>query len=161
MTSLLPSNDPLSQSNERNPDVAEVQLMMEIGFLAVGSNRFGDAERIFTGIQSVRPDSELPLIGRAVVRMAAEKIDDAIQLLQMAVQKNEDSFLAMSFLGTALQMANYNSAATDVLQQVIDADHKQRQKAGEHHSSDRSYQAAVDLAQSLLCLSSEDQPVSN
>ncbi len=101
------------------PSTESVQRLMEIGFLAAGSGQIKEANTIFAGIQSVRPDSELPMIGQAFVLMNTGKFPDAISTLQAALSKNPDSDLAMSFLGATLKLAGMSQAADNALQQVI------------------------------------------
>ena len=103
------------------PNTQSVQRLMEIGLMAAGNGLLSDAETIFLGLAAARPESELPLVGRAFVRMNAGRHKEAALLLQQAMEKNPDSDLAMSFLGAALQMSGLTSASLDVLQQVIEA----------------------------------------
>ena len=117
------------------PSTENVQRLMEIGFVAAGNGLLADAEVIFAGVQAARPDSELPLVGRAFIRMNAKQHRDAVLLLQQAMEKNPESDLAMSFLGAALQMSGMNQASREVLQQVIDANGNEQ---------------AVELAKALL-----------
>lgn len=117
------------------PSTESVQRLMEIGFIAAGNGLLADAEAIFQGVQAARPESELPLVGRAFIRMNARQHRDAALLLQQAMEKNPDSDLAMSFLGAALQMSGMNQASRDVLQQVI---------------AENGNEQAVELAKALL-----------
>ena len=52
--------------------------------------------------------------------MNSEQFGDAIHLLRLAVEKNPDSDLAVSFLGAALKLSGHNHAGNEVLQQVLD-----------------------------------------
>lgn len=115
--------------------VEQVQRLMEIGCVAAGRGLFDQAESIFDGLQKIRPESELPKVGRAIGLMNHGKIGEAITQLKAAVEQNPDSDLAMSFLGMALHLGGLEEASKEVLQQVIDANHDE---------------AAVALAQSLL-----------
>jgi len=91
---------------------------MEIGYVAAGGGMTAQADVIFAGVQAARPDSELPLIGRAVARLNAGRADEAIALLRQALERNPDSDLAAAFLGLALSQAGLQSAADALLQQV-------------------------------------------
>ena len=117
------------------PSTESVQRLMEIGFVAAGNGWLADAEAIFSGVQAARPDSELPLVGRAFIRMNARQHREAAMLLQQAMEKNPESDLAMSFLGATLQMSGMNQASRDVLEQVIEANNNEQ---------------AVELAKALL-----------
>lgn len=95
-----------------------VRRLMEIGYMAAGGGMTAQADVIFAGVQAARPDSELPLIGRAVARLNSGRADDAITLLRQALERNPDSDLAAAFLGLALSQAGLRSAADALLQQV-------------------------------------------
>lgn len=112
-----------------------VQSLMEIGYVAVGCGYFAEAEAIFAGVQAARPASELPQLGRAMAKLNAGQVNEAISLLRGALETNPDSDLAMSFLGLALRKAGLGQASRDVLDQVIRANHQPE---------------AVALARSLL-----------
>lgn len=94
---------------------------MEIGLAAAGNGYIAQAEQIFRGIEAIQPESELPLIGRAVARLNAGRKLEAIKILQSAMEKNPDSDLAMSFLGFALHLAGMKQASRDALTQVVEA----------------------------------------
>ena len=115
-----------------HPSTESVQRLMEIGFVAVGNGFFADAESIFSGVQAARPNSELPMIGRAFIRISAGRHHEAVQILQQALEINPESEMAMTFLGAALQFLGLSQASEGVLRQV--------QGSGE----------AVELAKSLL-----------
>ncbi len=118
-----------------NVSTTFVQQLMEIGYLAAGGGMTTEATTIFQGVEAVRPDSELPVIGHAVARLSAGRADEAITLLKSALEKTPGSEMAAAFLGLALKSAGMSQAAESLLQQVI--------------ASGKNAQA-VDLAQSLL-----------
>ena len=103
------------------PSTGQVKRLMEIGLVAAGNGYTTDAETIFAGIQAVRPESELPVIGRAFVKMNSGQLQDSIHLLRAALERNPDSDLALSFLGAALKFSGHNHAAEDAFSQVAEA----------------------------------------
>lgn len=103
------------------PSTEQVQRLMEIAFVATGNGLTSDAETIFAGIQAVRPESELPIIGRAIIKMNSGQLQDSIHLLREALLHNPDSDLGLSFLGVALQLSGHNHAAAEAFSQVADA----------------------------------------
>lgn len=103
------------------PSTEQVQRLMEIAFVAAGNGLTSDAETIFAGIQAVRPESELPIIGRAIIKMNSGQLQDSIHLLREALLHNPDSDLGLSFLGVALQLSGHNHAAAEAFSQVADA----------------------------------------
>lgn len=99
-----------------------VRTLMEVGYVAIGFGRFADAETIFAGVQAARPESELPAIGRAVVRLNSGRPQDAVRLLEgEALKRNPDSDLAKSFLGLALKQTGENSRSRQLLEDVARA----------------------------------------
>ena len=113
-----------------------VQLLMETGYLAGGYGFYKESEDIFEGIQSIRPDSELPIIGLAVTKMNAGKNEEAARILwERALKINPESDLAKSFLGLALKLAGLQTESEAVLKEVTD---------------DGKNEAAIKLAQALL-----------
>lgn len=108
---------------------------MEIGFVAAGNGLYREAEQIFIGIEAVRPESELPLVGRAFIRMNAGKPQSAIPLLKESLEINPDSDMALCFLGIASKLAGMSQASVEVFEQVIQANQTPE---------------AIDLAQAML-----------
>ena len=98
-----------------------LKRLMEIGYVAAGSGLYSDAETIFAGIQAVRPDSEMPQIGWAVVRMNAGLHDDATKILRNVIDQKPESDLTKSFLGLALRLAGMSGQSESILQEVVDA----------------------------------------
>ncbi|MEM7475303.1 MAG: hypothetical protein AAF483_09955 [Planctomycetota bacterium] len=98
----------------------KLQLLMEIGLLAAGQGMGKEAETIFRALEAARPDSELPLIGRAIMHMNLSKNDMAILNLRSALLKNPNSELAMAFLGFALKSMGMNEASENALRQVTE-----------------------------------------
>lgn len=99
----------------------QVQRLMETALVAAGAGLQDNAEDIFTGIQAVRPESELPAVGRAFGLMSAGRLPDSVLLLEQTASRHPDSELALSFLGAALKLSGRNQAAQDVLRRVAGA----------------------------------------
>jgi hypothetical protein len=97
-------------------------MLMELGYLAAGSGFQGEAESIFEAVRVLRPDSEMPVIGLAVVKIAAGRPLEAVPLLEeQALRINPGSALARSFLGLALKLAGHGSRSRAVLEEVAAA----------------------------------------
>jgi predicted Zn-dependent protease len=97
-------------------------MMMELGYLAAGSGFKAEAESIFEAVQVLRPDSEMPVIGLAVVKIASGQPLEAVSLLERrALRIDPDSALARSFLGLALRLAGHGSRSHAVLEEVAAA----------------------------------------
>lgn len=113
-----------------------LKTLTEIGLAAGGYGLKAEAERIFTAVQLLRPESDTAYIGLAVAQLGAGQYDQAATILRdQALKTQPDSSLAKSFLGLALKQAGRNAEADKVLNEVVAAnDHPQ----------------AVALAQTLL-----------
>ena len=113
-----------------------VQRLMEVGLVAAGNGMFSDANAIFDAIEAVRPESEIPMVGRAAAKMMAGRHDEAIDLLQGALKINPRSDFALSFLGLALSLAGMSDASHKALREVVDRE--------------ESKPECVDLADAIL-----------
>ncbi|MEO1524995.1 MAG: HrpB1 family type III secretion system apparatus protein [Planctomycetota bacterium] len=118
-----------------NLQTQTVQRLMEIGFLAAGNNMESQANRIFDAVAAARPDSEMPNVGRAITALNKGHVNEAIELLRQAVERNSESEMAMTFLGLALKLGGMGAASEDALRQVVNS-------GGDP--------AAIELASSLL-----------
>lgn len=106
------------------PEPALLQRLMEIGYLATGSGMHTEAEAIFDSICALRPESELPIIGLAVMEMnRGEPLRAGHLLRDRALRLNPESALAKSFLGFSLRLAGSNQEGMRVLEEVIGGPH--------------------------------------
>lgn len=113
-----------------------VKLLMEIGYVAVGSGLSAEAAAIFAGVEAARPESELPAIGLAVSQMNSGRADEAVRTLRdKALVRKPDSQIAKSFLGLALKLAGFQADSRALLSEVVQAN---------------AHAEAVAMAQSLL-----------
>lgn len=104
-----------------NIDSSLLQLLMEIGYLAAGRGLTGAAERIFTGVQAVRPESSYPAISMAIARINAGDFTTAAQyLLEEVAAGRPDNDLSKAFLGMALHLNGMNHESSQILAEVID-----------------------------------------
>lgn len=112
-----------------------VRLLMEIGFVGMEAGLADDAIKVFDGVQAVRPDSEMPLIGRSIVQMSVNRPEDAVATLETATKMNPKSLFVKSYLGMALKLAGKSWKGRAVLNDVV---------------ATKGDAAAVALAQRLL-----------
>ena len=104
-------------------DTKQVQMMMEIGLLASGYGYFDEAETIFNGLKSARPDSEYPIIGLAINRLNSNKAEEAVGLLRdKALVLNPANDLTKGFLGLAFKLAGFSSDSQAMLEEVVAGD---------------------------------------
>ncbi len=94
--------------------------MMEIGYLAAGNGFKAEAESIFEALRALRPTSEMPIIGLAVVRIGAGQPLEAAALLEdQALRINPESALAKGFLGLAFKLAGHSGRSQAILEEVV------------------------------------------
>ena len=98
-----------------------IQRLMEIGYAAAGGELFAEALTVFDGVRAVRPESEFPLIGRAVTEMNDGRHGEAVKTLEAALRANPQSPLTKSFRGLALKLSGMAQESQRVLEEVVAA----------------------------------------
>lgn len=104
-----------------------VRLLMRAGYAAAWNGLHQEAIAIFDGVGAVRPESELPVIGAAVVALLSGHYEVAVKALREgALDLNPDSALARAHLGVALRLHGDEDEGRallhDVATQTTDAD---------------------------------------
>lgn len=96
-----------------------VRLLMRIGYWSVWNGLYAEAATLFSGARAARPQSEIPVLGMAVLAMAMQKPDSAVQLLrENAVPLNPGSELVQAHLGCALRLGGEESEGIAILERV-------------------------------------------
>lgn len=96
-----------------------VRLLMRTGYAAAWNGLHKEAVAIFDGVGAVRPESEIPVIGAAVVAMLTGNYEVAVKTLRDgALELNPDSALARAHLGAALRLMGDEDAGRALLQEV-------------------------------------------
>ncbi len=99
-----------------------IQKLMELAYVATGNGLHREASTIFGAVASLRPESEMPLIGLAVTQMNAGRAPDAVRTLgEKALTIAPASQLALCFLGLALKLSGLRAESQSVLQDVVTA----------------------------------------
>ena len=97
-----------------------VKILMETGYMALRWGMILKAKTIFEGVQAVRPQSEIPLIGLALFHMHNGKMEEAIRLLKKeALPLNPESEMTRTFLGFLLKKAGFSGESEQVLSEVL------------------------------------------
>ena len=79
-----------------------------------------EASQIYKALVVARPESEIPLIGYAVVTMNLGCHKEAISILEdKALKLNPKSDLAKSFLGLAYRLDGNNEKSKSLLESVV------------------------------------------
>jgi hypothetical protein len=96
-----------------------VRTLMEVGIAATGAGLFKDALAIFEGIEAVRPGSEGPAVGAALVQLNSHAFDAAVTMLRdEALPKNPKSLEVKMLLGFALKLAGRNAECESVIKEL-------------------------------------------
>ncbi len=119
-------------------DSSLLQLMMEIGFLATGYGLFDDAEKIFTGLKQVCPESCSPSIGLAFSKMSKGNMEEAVALLEGELENQEnrkDADLVKAYLALALKLAGRSEQAKNLAEKL---------------AKEGTQESAVNMAKAIL-----------
>lgn len=99
-----------------------MRLMMRLGYWSVWHGLNDEAAALFTGAQAARPQSEVPIIGMAVLAMALNRPEYAVQLLRdQALPLNPQSDVVSAHLGCALRLAGQEDEGVRLLQQIANS----------------------------------------
>lgn len=97
-------------------EVADVRLLVELGFTALSAGLNQEAEKIFAGVTAARPRGEAGFLGLAMVQMADNDLDKAIATLKAL----PPSDAAMAYLGLALTRIGDRDEAQRVFKLVTE-----------------------------------------
>jgi hypothetical protein len=93
-----------------------VRLLMRLGYWSVWHGLYPEAATLFNGARAARPQSELPVLGMAVLAMVMHQPDAAVRLLrETALPLNPQSELVQAHVGCALRLAGQESEGLDLL----------------------------------------------
>ncbi len=96
-----------------------VRLLMRTGYWSVWHGLYAEAAALFNGAKAARPESELPVLGMAVLSMVMQNAESAVRLLrEMAVPLNPRSELVQAHLGCALRLAGQEAEGMEILQRL-------------------------------------------
>ncbi|BDV01957.1 hypothetical protein TDMWS_20420 [Thermodesulfomicrobium sp. WS] len=96
-----------------------VKVLMEAGIAAGVYGWKDDAEKILQGLLSMRPNAEEPYIGLALIRIMAERHDEAVQMLRdEALPLHPESDLLRAFLALALKLSGKNHESEHIAKKV-------------------------------------------
>ena len=98
-------------------DAADVRLLTELGFCAIGRGRLDAARQIFSGLLRIRAERAFAHIGLALTEIADRRPAAAVRILQSAdaVRAGERPERD-AFLGLALQLDGRRSASRQALE---------------------------------------------
>ena len=103
------------------PELA--RLLGEIGLLAAGYGLNGHAQAILAAVRDLSPDSAAPAVGTAILLMNAGRHDEAVGLLERAVDTvaERDRQAVTALLGWVLQRSGRSAESERILRRVLAA----------------------------------------
>lgn len=103
---------------------AELSFLMECGYLCREAGRFDDARDIFTGVNALKPDSEIPTVAIGSVYFAEDRFEEAAECYRNALSQTPDSPFALVHLGEACLFMNREGEAAEHLRKAVEVDPK-------------------------------------
>ena len=95
------------------------RLLMRLGYWSTWNGLYAEAAALFNGARAARPQSEIPVLGMAVLAMVMHKPDAAVQLLrETALPLNPASELVQAHIGCALRMAGQEDEGVGILSRL-------------------------------------------
>jgi Tfp pilus assembly protein PilF len=96
-----------------------LRLLINVGYVATGSGKKKNAEDIFEGVIAARPQSELPYVAYAFMRMAFGEYNEASKLLvENALRINPENEMAKTFYGLLLYQIGRKNESHTILSQL-------------------------------------------
>jgi Flp pilus assembly protein TadD len=96
-----------------------IRRLMEIGIASAGAGLATDALTIFEGIEAVRPGSEGPAVGVAILQMNSGAHEAAVKTLrEEALVKNPTSVEVKMLLAVALKLAGHGAECERVIKEL-------------------------------------------
>ncbi len=96
-----------------------VRLLLRTGYWSMWNGLYAEAAALFNGARAARPESEVPVLGMAVLAMVMQQPDSAVQLLrEKAAALNPQSELVQAHLGCALRLAGREAEGQEILSRL-------------------------------------------
>ncbi|PTY07834.1 hypothetical protein DB347_06305 [Opitutaceae bacterium EW11] len=96
-----------------------VRLLMRLGYWSVWHGLYGEAAALFDGARAARPESEVPVLGMAVLAMVMQRPEAAVELLRNeAAALAPRSELVRAHIGCALRLAGEEEEGRRILDQL-------------------------------------------
>lgn len=115
----LPETEQLGGSTSYQPDVADLQLLAEIGLSAAVKGNVEASRPIFEALSLWRPDHPIATIGIALAFVADGDFDSAIGLLKPALKAEPSSSEVAAVLLIALALAGRLDEARQLRKKLL------------------------------------------
>ena len=94
-------------------------LLSEIGMMAAGQGQREQTENIFNAVMALRPNSDVPYIGRALSLMNSGDVQKSISYLQKeALQRHPNSEGVLCVLALALAIAGNKGESQKIVDKI-------------------------------------------
>ncbi len=103
-----------------------LKTLADIGFMASGTGLPKHAFAIFNGLESARPDSELPSIGFAMEFMNRKRYQEALDILHKdGLAKHPENESLKAFIGMGLMLAGRNKESEGYLTPLLNSENSE------------------------------------
>lgn len=99
---------------------AEVALLLETGYLYMEMGRAKEAEEVFTGVNALLPESDVPLVALGNLHFAQGRYQRALKFHQDALKLRPQSADAQAHVGEALLFLHKTDEGKAALQKAIE-----------------------------------------
>lgn len=96
----------------------KLTLMMEAGYVYLGTRRYKEAEHMFQGISVLAPDSEVPLVALGSVAFCQGNFASAISNYKKALKLDPESLFAKIYLAESLFFSGEQDEALKYILEV-------------------------------------------
>lgn len=104
------------------PSDDEIRVILEAGFLLREAGRFAESEQIFDGVAKFIPDSEVPQVGLATVKLQQGDYYSAQSICEDALKIKPHSLYARVHRAEALLFQQKHEEAITEFQEIIETD---------------------------------------
>ena len=100
----------------------DLRVLLEVGYLYLGMQKFKEAGEVFEGVMVLTPKSEVPIVALGNVFCVQGKFDQAIKMYQKALEVEPKSAFATAYLGEAQFFKGDKDKAHETLNQASKMD---------------------------------------
>ena len=99
-----------------------LKTLADIGFMASATGLPKNAFAIFNGLEAARPDSTVASIGFAMEFMNRKRHQEALNVLNKALEINPDDPDLLAFIGMSLMLEGRNKESEDFLTPLLNSE---------------------------------------
>jgi tetratricopeptide (TPR) repeat protein len=100
----------------------ELSVLMEAGYLYLGTGEYEKAKEIFEGVCALVPECAVPVIALGTLYMSQGDIEKGVEYCRQGVELQPDSSYTHMSLGKALLLNNQKDAACLELNKAMELD---------------------------------------